>query len=161
MRAVWAGIRRAKGTAQAGKAPALTADVRAMVATLPETLPGLRHRALLLGSAGAFWGNELVGRDVRDPEAGRAGLVVALRRSKTDQEGEGRKLGVPYSAHPGTCPRRAVQEWLHASVPQNPPDSRRVMGSRNGESASARHPTGEPELRAGAPGASRVGSLPV
>jgi site-specific recombinase XerD len=116
VRAVWAGIRRAKGTAQAGKAPALTADVRAMVATLPDTLLGLRDRALLLlGFAGAFRRSELVGLDVGDLEAGRAGLVVTLRRSKTDQEGEGRKLGVPYGAHPDTCPVRAVQEWLDAT----------------------------------------------
>jgi len=115
-RGVWAGIRRAKGTAQAGKAPALTADVRAMVATLPDTLLGVRDRALLLlGFAGAFRRSELVGLDVADLEAGRAGLVVALRRSKTDQEGAGRKLGVPYGAHPATCPVRAVQEWLDAT----------------------------------------------
>ena len=116
VRAVWAGIRRAKGTAQAGKAPVLTADVRAMVASLPDTLLGLRDRALLLlGFAGAFRRSELVGLDVGDLEAGRAGLVVTLRRSKTDQEGAGRKLGVPYGAHPDTCPVRAVQEWLDAS----------------------------------------------
>ena len=117
VRAVWAGIRRAKGTAQAGKAPVLTADVRAMVATLPDTLLGLRDRALLLlGFAGAFRRSELVGLDVGDLEAGRAGLAVTLRRSTTDQEGAGRKLGIPYGANPDTCPARAVQEWLDASA---------------------------------------------
>jgi integrase len=35
-----------------------------------------------------------------------------LRRSKTDQEGEGRKVGVPYGSNPATCPVRALQDWL-------------------------------------------------
>jgi site-specific recombinase XerD len=116
VRAVWAGIRRAHGTAQEGKSPAVTADVRAMVATLSETFLGIRDRALLLlGFAGAFRRSELVGLDVRDLEFSRAGLVVTLRRSKTDQEGEGRKVGVPYGSHPETCPVRAVQDWLDVS----------------------------------------------
>jgi integrase len=97
---VWAGIRRAKGTAQAGKAPTLTADIRAMVAALPDIRLGLRDRALLLlGFAGAFRRSELVALDVRDLEVSRAGLVVTLRRNKTDQDGEGCKLGVPYGAN--------------------------------------------------------------
>jgi len=60
VRAVWAGIRRVKGTAQQGKAAAVTDDVRAMVVGLPDTLRGHRDRALLLlGFAGAFRRSEL------------------------------------------------------------------------------------------------------
>lgn len=67
VRTVWAGIRRAKGTAQEGKAPATTVEVRAMVGTLPTNLLGTRDRALLLlGFAGAFRRSELVSLDVED-----------------------------------------------------------------------------------------------
>ena len=107
------GIRRTKGTAQRGKAPAVTSVVRAMVEGAPDRLLGLRDRALLLlGFAGAFWRSELVALDVEDLEFTAAGLVVTQRRSKTDQEGEGRKVGIPYGANPDTCPVRAVREWL-------------------------------------------------
>jgi site-specific recombinase XerD len=116
VRAVMAGIRRAKGTAPDAKAPALTEDIRAMVAALPGDLLGVRDRALLLvGFAGAFRRSELVGLDARDAEVTRDGLVVTLRRSKTDQEGQGRKVGIPYGSDPATCPVRAFQAWLEAS----------------------------------------------
>jgi site-specific recombinase XerD len=110
VRAVWAGIRRAHGTAQEGKAPTLIEDVRAMVGTLLDTLLGVRDRALLLlGFAGAFRRSEF---DVRDVTLSRAGLVVVIRKSKTDQEGEGQSVGIPYGANPDTCPVRVVQVWL-------------------------------------------------
>jgi integrase len=113
VRSVHSGIRRAHGTAQEGKAPVLTADLRAMVATLPESPLGVRDRALLLlGFAGAFRRSELVGLDVEDLTAGRDGLTVRIRRSKTDQEGQGRTIGIPYGSRPATCPVRALQEWL-------------------------------------------------
>lgn len=80
-----------------------------MVGALPDTLGGLRDRALLLlGFAGAFRRSELVGLDVADLTFTSAGLVVRLRRSKTDQEGQGRPVGIPYGAQPDTCPVRAV-----------------------------------------------------
>ena len=40
------------------------------------------------------------------------GLVVTQRRGKTDQEGEGRKIGIPFGRSPETCPVRVVREWL-------------------------------------------------
>ncbi len=116
VRAVWAGIRRVKGTAQQGKAAAVTDDVRAMVAGLPDTLRGHRDRALLLlGFAGAFRRSELVALDVGDVADTRAGLVVTLRRSKTDQEGAGRTVGIPYGAYLESCPVRAYRAWREAS----------------------------------------------
>jgi integrase len=117
VKTVWTGIRRTHGTAQAGKAPVVTADVRAMVATLPDRLIGHRDRAvLLLGFAGAFRRSELVGLDVADVAATRDGLVVALRRSKTDQEGAGAAVGIPYGSNPATCPVRALARWLEVSA---------------------------------------------
>jgi site-specific recombinase XerD len=116
VRAVWAGIRRAKGTAQQGKAPTITADLRAMVATLGEGLLGQRDRALLLlGFAGAFRRSELIGLDRQDLEISRDGITVTLRRSKTDPEGAGRKIGIPYGSRPQTCPVRALMAWLEVS----------------------------------------------
>ncbi len=116
VRALMAGIRRAKGTAPAAKAAALTQDIRAMVAALPAGLLGARDRALLLvGFAGAFRRSELVGLNVDDAQFTADGLVVTLRRSKTDQEGEGRKVGIPYGSNPETCPVRALRAWIDGS----------------------------------------------
>lgn len=104
------------GTAPRVKAPATTVEIRAMVETLPDGLLGIRDRALiLLGFAGAFRRSELVGLDVADQDVTRDGAVVTLRRSKTDQEGQGRKVGIPYGSTPATCPVRALQGWLEAS----------------------------------------------
>jgi site-specific recombinase XerD len=114
--ALMAGIRRTFGTAQEGKAPVLTEDIRRMMATLPANLLGARDRALLLtGFAGAFRRSELVSLDVADVNLTRDGAVITLRRSKTDQEGQGRKIGIPYGSRPETCPVRAIQAWLEAS----------------------------------------------
>jgi integrase len=116
VRTLLAGIRRAKGTAPNAKAPVLTADVRAMLGTLKNGLLGARDRALvLIGFAGAFRRSELVGLDVSDVEFTPEGLVVALRRSKTDQEGQGRKVGIPQGGSPETCPVRSLREWLSVS----------------------------------------------
>ncbi len=113
VRTVTAGIRRAKGTAQVGKAPAVTRDLRAMVAALPPTLLGRRDRALLLvGFAGAFRRGELVALDVADVAETHEGLGVTIRKSKTDQEGAGRTVGIPYGSHPASCPVRALRAWL-------------------------------------------------
>jgi site-specific recombinase XerD len=106
------GIRRTMGTATAQKAPAVTEDIRAMVDDTDAGLIGSRDRALvLLGFAGAFRRSELVGLDVEDCSFGKDGLTVTLRRSKTDQEGQGRKIGIPYGSNPETCPVRTVQAW--------------------------------------------------
>ena len=90
VRAVLRGIRRTIGAAREGKAPA-TADVlKQMLALCPDTLIGKRDRALLaLGFAGAFRRSELVALQVEDLVETPDGLRVAIRRSKTDQEGQG------------------------------------------------------------------------
>lgn len=115
VQAAMQGIRRTLGVAPEQKAPVLVADLRAMVATLPASLLGNRSRAmLLLGFAGGFRRSELVALDVGDLDFGAEGLTVTLRRSKTDQEGAGRKVGVPYGSDPATCPVRALRAWLGA-----------------------------------------------
>jgi site-specific recombinase XerD len=127
VRILMAGIRRVKGTAQRGKRPVVTADLRRIVEQLPETPAGRRDRALLLvGFAGAFRRSELVGLDLADLEFGREGLKVTVRRSKTDQEGQGRRIGIPYGSNPATCPVRAAQEWLAALGATSGPVFRRI-----------------------------------
>jgi site-specific recombinase XerD len=116
VRRVHSGIRRTHGTAQEGKAPTLVADIKTMVDKLPRSRVGHRDRALLLlGFAGAFRRSELVSLDVGDLEFVRAGMIVSLRRGKTDQEGAGRRIGIPFGSSRATCPVRAVQQWLAAT----------------------------------------------
>jgi len=91
----------------------LTADIRAMMENTDAGLIGLRDRVLiLLGFAGAFRRSEVAGLNVADLEFSRDGLAVTLRRSKTDQEAQGRKIGIPYGSNPETCPVRTLQAWL-------------------------------------------------
>ena len=74
---------------------------------------GKRDRALLLlGFAGAFRRSELVGLDVADVSIQPQGLLITLRRSKTDQEGAGRAVGIPQGKSEATCPVRAYQAWI-------------------------------------------------
>src|SRR5712691_10576654 len=107
------GIKRTMGTAPAQKAPTLTDDIRAMVDATDAGLIGARDRAIiLLGFAGAFRRSELVSLDIDDCAFGKDGLTVTLRRSKTDQQGTGRKVGIPYGSNPETCPVRTIQAWI-------------------------------------------------
>ena len=108
------GIRRTKGTAQAAKAPLAVDDLRVITRDhLPDGAKGIRDRALLLlGFAGAFRRSELVGIDHEHIEFVPEGVVVTLPRSKTDQEGAGRKVAVPYGQHLDTCAVRALAAWL-------------------------------------------------
>ena len=107
------GIRRAIGTAQHGKDPLLTADIRRIIASRPGNLSGLRDRALvLIGFAGAFRRSEIAAIDIADLSFQKDGLVINVRRSKTDQESSGRQVGIPRGADENTCPVRALLRWL-------------------------------------------------
>jgi integrase len=138
VRLVFQGIRRTLGSAPDQKNAAITAEVRAMVETLsPASLIGVRDRALLLvGFAGAFRRSELVSLDVADVTFGGDGLIVQLRRSKTDQEGEGRKVGLPFGSNPHTCPVRALRAWLEVAAISFGPIFRAV--DRHGNVADTR-----------------------
>jgi integrase len=113
VRNTFKGIRRMMGAAVSQKAPTLTDDIRAMLEGTDVGLIGIRDRALiLLGFAGAFRRSELVSLTVEDCAFGRDGLTITLRKSKTDQTWEGRKIGIPYGSNPETCPVRILQGWL-------------------------------------------------
>lgn len=110
------GIRRKLGVAQDKKAPILANDIKAMVSTLPNNTIGLRDRALILiGFAGAFRRSEVAGLTVTDIQSTSEGIKIFLSRSKTDQEGGGRYVGITRGSNPDTCPVRALQSWIDAA----------------------------------------------
>jgi site-specific recombinase XerD len=114
------GIRRTFGGSKVKKAPAIAAKLKAMVLMAPDSLSGLRDRALLLlGFAGAFRRSELVALDFADIEQDEAGLRITIRRAKTDQEGLGRILATPRGDI--ACPVRALAAWLDAAGIENGP----------------------------------------
>jgi len=114
VRGVLAAIARRYGTAARGAAAVTPDDLRRMVAGLGDGARDRRDRALLLlGFAGGFRRGELVALDTGDVEfVDGAGLRVLVRRSKTDQEGVGRWVGVFRGQHEETCPVRAFRRWL-------------------------------------------------
>jgi integrase len=127
VREAFKGIRRTHGSAPTQKAPVLVTQLRAMAAALPATLIGTRDRALLLvGFSGAFRRSELVALAVADLTFAAEGLTVTLRRSKTDQEGHGRKVGIPYGSTAACCPARALLSWLEASGIEDGPVFRSI-----------------------------------
>jgi integrase len=116
VRLVRRGVRRTLGTAQRQVRPLTVPELRTMLGGLGTEPSGCRDRALLLlGFAGALRRSELVGLDVADITEGTDGLTIRLRRSKTDQEGAGRTVGIPFGANPVTCPVRAWRAWLEVS----------------------------------------------
>ena len=112
------GIARTMGSAALRKTAATDATLKALLATLPDTLAGQRDRALLLlGFAGALRRSELVAVRVEDltfrPD-GHADLT--LPRSKTDQEGKGAVVAIRRGSNgPETCPVRALRAWIDAA----------------------------------------------
>jgi integrase len=134
---VMKGIRRKVGVAPVQKAPVLVAELKAMLQALPEGLRGVRDRALLLvGFAGAFRRSELVSLAVADLSFTSDGLEITLRRSKTDQESLGRKIGIPFGSSPHTCPVRSVRAWLDGAGIADGPVFRDV--SRRGHVGTVR-----------------------
>ena len=116
VRTVLKGIRRARSAAQRRVAPIGIAVLRQAVAALPDTLLGIRDRALLLlGFAAALRRSELIALDLDDVQFVPEGLILRLRRSKTDQAGEGVLKGIPLGQHATTCPVRALQVWIKAA----------------------------------------------
>ena len=112
IRATMRGVRREHGTAQRQAAPLLREDLFVVLGAMGDRLKDLRDRALLLiGFAGGLRRSELAAINLIDVERVREGIILTIRRSKTDQDGVGRKIGVPFgrTIH---CPVRALENWL-------------------------------------------------
>lgn len=110
------GIKRSRGTAQAEAKPLLREDLFAVLEHTGNDVKSVRDRALLLlGFAGGFRRSELVRLDVEDIEHVRQGIIIRLRRSKTDQEGVGRKIGIPFG-RTRWCPVTALDQWLTSAA---------------------------------------------
>lgn len=111
VKATLQGIRRVNGSAQRQVLPAMKHDIQAMVKGM-RGIKGMRDKALLLtGFAGAFRRSELVALKVTDIQFLEEGAIIRVQRSKTDQQGHGRSIAIPY-AKGRLCPVTAIQAWL-------------------------------------------------
>jgi integrase len=129
VKATLAGIARTLGAPPAKKA-ALTADLLAKaLRSIPQDLAGLRDRALILiGFAAALRRSELVALDVADLARHPKGLVITIRRSKTDQAGAGCAKAIPHGRKLRAV--QALEAWLGAAKITAGPVFRGVRGSR-------------------------------
>lgn len=116
VRATMRGIRRTRKRPSRAAKPLLRDDLFSVLDTIGSaSVRDCRDRALLLlGFAGGFRRSELVGLDVEDLTWRPQGIVVNLRRSKTDQTAEGRPVGVPHGAG-RHCPVKTLERWLAVS----------------------------------------------
>lgn len=121
VKATLRGIRRAIGTSQREARPLLRDDLFQIMECTGNRPKDIRDRAMLMiGFAGALRRSELVGLNAEDIEHVRQGIVVTLRRSKTDQTGAGRKIGIPFGRS-RWCPVNHLSEWLaHAGIESGP-----------------------------------------
>lgn len=115
VRSVLRGIRRRYGRPPDQAAPVTREILFETLEAIPDDLRGIRDRALLLiGFAGGFRRSELVGLKLCDVAIQDEGLVLDLRRSKTDQTGQGRKIGIPF-ARGRHCAIKALRAWIDAA----------------------------------------------
>ena len=113
------GIRRTYGVAQRRVKALVKDDLLELLVMVAKQKPmkAARDRAILLvGFAGAFRRSELVALTVEDITPHAHGLELLIRRSKTDQEGEGRTVFVPLAKSEERCPVKALHRWLDLAV---------------------------------------------
>jgi len=126
VRATLRGLKRSRGTAQRQARPLLKEELFDVLEAMGDGLKDVRDRALLLiGFAGGFRRSELVAIDVEDVETVRQGIIIHLRRSKTDQVSAGRQIGIPLGRS-RWCPVTALEEWLSRAGITDGPIFRRV-----------------------------------
>src|SRR5262249_35383770 len=120
VRATLRGIKRQRRRTQLQAKPLLRDDLLLVLDAMGNSLKDLRDRAILLiGFAAALRRSELVALDVVDIAHARRGIVLHLRRSKTDQDGQGHKIAIPYGRS-RWCPVTCLDAWLLASgIAQN------------------------------------------
>ena len=131
VRDAWRGVRRVLSVAPRQKAPILVEDLRTLATALPSTLHGTRDRAILvLGWAMGARRSEVVALEVADLRLTADGFEITIRRSKTDQEGAGHVIGVPFGSTPATCPVRTVLAWKSAANVEAGPLFRSLKNGR-------------------------------
>ena len=114
------GIKRVKGTIQKGKKPILINHLKSIINVINEQkiadIKKLRDKSIILvGFAGGFRRTELISIDYEDLEFVEEGLKILLRKSKTDQVGEGMIKGLPYFTNENYCPVLNLKKWLEIS----------------------------------------------
>jgi site-specific recombinase XerD len=114
------GIKRRKGSIQKGKKPLLINDLKQIIDVIDsdnnEEIKKFRDRSLILiGFSGGFRRNEIVSLDYEDLDFVGEGLKINLRRSKTDQFGEGAVKGLPYFDNSQYCPVLSLKKWIEVS----------------------------------------------
>ena len=113
------GIKRVKGTHQKAKKPILINDLKSMVNVIDKDKNEkrrLKNRTLILvGFAGGFRRSELVEILYEDIDFVTEGAKIFVRRSKTDQSGEGMTKGIPYFSNPEYCPIVSLKKWIEKS----------------------------------------------
>jgi site-specific recombinase XerD len=126
------GIRRRKGTIQKGKKPLLINDLKILIDVINKEnepdIKKLRNKALLIiGFSGGFRRNEIVSLDIEDVEFVFEGVKITVKRSKTDQYGEGMVKAIPHFENSLYCPVTILQRWLNISKIKKGPLFRRFL----------------------------------
>jgi len=114
------GIKRRKGSIQKGKKPILINRLKEIINVIDqqnkEEIKKFRDRSIILiGFSGGFRRNEIVSLDYDDLDFVPEGLKINLRRSKTDQFGEGLIKALPYFDKPQYCPVISLINWIKIS----------------------------------------------
>ena len=114
------GIKRRKGTIQKSKKPILISNLKSIIDVIDqqknEDIKKLRDRSIILiGFSGGFRRNEIVSLNYEDLDFVEEGLKIQIRRSKTDQFGEGSIKAIPYFDNSKYCPVISLRNWLEIS----------------------------------------------
>jgi site-specific recombinase XerD len=114
------GIKRRKGSSQKSKKPLLISDLKKIINVIDqqnkEEVRKFRDRSIILiGFSGGFRRNEIVSLDYDDLDFVQEGLKINLRRSKTDQFGEGFTKALPYFDNSQFCPVVSLKKWIEIS----------------------------------------------
>ena len=114
------GIKRRKGSIQKGKKPILISSLKIIINVIDqqnkEEIKKLRDRSIILiGFSGGFRRNEIVSLDYDDLDFVPEGLKINLKRSKTDQFGEGTIKALPYFDNSQYCPVVSLRKWIEIS----------------------------------------------
>ena len=114
------GIKRRKGSIQKSKKPILVNSLKLIINAIDqqnkEEIKKLRDRSIILiGFSGGFRRNEIVSLDYDDLDFVPEGLKINLKRSKTDQFGEGFTKALPYFDNLQYCPVASLKKWIEIS----------------------------------------------